>query len=160
MRTILSSPLTPSDVRAAVEGADLVVDATGSAAATHALARGAAAVGKALVAGALYRGGAVARVQRQGLAGDAAILSRRPSTGHPGIPPGDEQDEVVEPAVGCSAAVNNASPTSVLACAALIAQAAVDALTGRGELPDEVIEVYGALPGEPPFDRVGRVAGP
>ena len=45
---------------------------------------------------------------------------------------------------------------SVLGCAALIVQVAIDALTGRFEFNDEVTDVYRPI-GAPPFDRVGRV---
>ena len=41
---------------------------------------------------------------------------------------------------GCSAPANNAPPASVLACAPLIAQAAIDVLMERFEF-DEVIDV-------------------
>jgi hypothetical protein len=73
------------------------------------------------------------------------------------IPPGPEEDEQIEPAIGCSAPVNNAPPGSVLACAALIVQVAVDVLCGRLAMPDEATDVYRALDGEPPYDVVGRV---
>lgn len=73
------------------------------------------------------------------------------------IPPGDPADETAEPAVGCSSPVNNAPPVAVLACASLLAQVAVDHLTGGGSYPDDVVDVLGVLPGEPPFDVLGRV---
>ncbi len=76
---------------------------------------------------------------------------------YPLIPSGADEDDFVEPAIGCSAPVNNSAPSSVLACAASIAQSAVDVLTGRCELPDELIDVYRPLVGEPPFDQAGRL---
>ena len=64
--------------------------------------------------------------------------------------------EFATPALGCSAPVNNAPPASVMGCAALIAQVAIDVLTCRFEFDDEVTDVYRPL-AQAPFDRVGRV---
>ena len=50
-------------------------------------------------------------------------------------------------------------PASILACASLIAQVAIDVLMERFEFEDEVIDVYRSLP-ETPFDRVGRYRRP
>ena len=77
----------------------------------------------------------------------------------PIIPPGDSKVDVAEPDLGCSAPVNNAPPASVLACASLIAQAAIDVLMDRFEFEDEVIDAYRPLP-ETPFDHVGRYRRP
>lgn len=154
--TSTSSSLKPSHLADAVSGIDLVVDATGNAAATLALSSTAERAVVPLVAGALYRGGAIARIQRQGCPGDLLIRLQDSSPSHVRIPPGDAGD-VLDPTVGCSASVNNAPPASVTACAALISQAALDVLTGRLELADEVVDVYRTLPNEAPFDRLGRV---
>lgn len=150
-------PTKPSRLLEVIGDVDLVVDATGSVAATASLAATAAALGTPLVSGGLFRGGAVGRVQRQGTAGDVALTDRIGDDRYRPIPSGFDEDELVDPAIGCSAPVNNAPPGSVLACAALIAQVAVDALTGRLTYPDEVTDVYRALDGEPPFDELGRV---
>ena len=153
------SPIKPSVLAEIVEVVDLIVDATGNPAATQALSSIAERAAKPLIAGALYRGGAIGRVQRQGTPGDTLIRLQLVSPAHLRIPPGaNEADEVLDPVVGCSAPVNNAPPASVTACAALLAQAAVDVMTGRFELGDEVVDVYRTLAGEPPFDRLGRVA--
>ena len=64
--------------------------------------------------------------------------------------------EFATPALGCSAPVNNAPPSSVMGCAALIAQVVIDALTRRFEFGDEVIDIYRPL-AQARFDRVGRV---
>ena len=72
------------------------------------------------------------------------------------VPAGDDDADFVEPAVGCSSPINNAPPSAVTACAALIAQVTIDALLDRNYC-DEIIDVYRALPEEPPFDRVGRL---
>ena len=39
----------------------------------------------------------------------------------------------------------------------MIVQVAVDVLSGQCEYPDEVIDVYRAIP-DPPFNRLGRVS--
>ncbi len=70
------------------------------------------------------------------------------------IPAGEELESFE---AGCSSAVNNASPVAVAACAALAAEVAIDALTGRKLQSDDVIDVYRPL-SDPPFDRIGRVA--
>ena len=47
-------------------------------------------IGKRLVSGALYRGGFIARVRRQALAGDTPIHQRDDLTRYPEIPAGDD----------------------------------------------------------------------
>ncbi len=155
--TLATNPMSPEALGQAITDADLVVDATGGGAATQAICLSALAQDKAVVSGALFRGGAISRIRRQGTPGDTPILDRTPALGYPLIPFGDG-DDLIRPAVGCSGPVTNAPPTTVLAAAALIAETAIDALTGRLALPDEIIDVYRALPDEPPFDRIGRVA--
>jgi molybdopterin/thiamine biosynthesis adenylyltransferase len=155
VETVVEQPITPTRLRELIGDVDLVIDATGTEAVTGALSATAAAVAKPLVSGALYRGGAIARVRRQGMPGDVAFAERADSE-YRLIPTGGD-DELVEPAVGCSAAANNAPPASVIACAALVAQAAVDVLSGTCVLPDEMTDVYRALVGEAPYDVVGRV---
>lgn len=151
-----SSPLAPNGLTQAIAGSDLVVDATGVDASTLAICLCAHTQSTVLVSGALYRGGSVARIRRQGTPGDTPILERATTPGYLVIPPSTE-DHLIHPSVGCSGPVHNAPPSDVLAAAALIVQAAVDALTGRLLFPDEVIDVYRPLPDEPPFDRVGRL---
>ena len=111
------------------------------------------------VSGALLRGGFIGRVQRRALDTDAPISNRPKSSSYPPIPPGDAEFEIAEPDLGCSAPVNNAAPASVLACASLITQMAIDTLTERFEFDDEVIDVYRRLP-DAPFNRVGRYQRP
>ena len=151
-----SSPLAPNELTQAISGSDLVVDATGVDASTLAICLCAQTQSTALVSGALYRGGSVARVRRQGTPSDTPILDRTEASGYVLIPPGPE-NHLVHPTVGCSGPVHNAPPTAVLVAAALIAQTAVDVLTGRLHFPDEMIDVYRPLPDEPPFDHVGRL---
>jgi hypothetical protein len=43
--------------------------------------------------------------------------------------------------------------------AASVVHVTVDALTGRGDYPEEVIDIYRPI-GVPPFDRVGRLLCP
>ena len=150
------APVAPGRIRELISGADIVVDTTGNDAFVPALAMVAEELGKPLVSGALYRGGSVARVQRQVLAGDTPIHLREDGPQYPVIPGGDLHSEFATPALGCSAPVNNAPPASVMGCAALIAQVAIDALTRRFEFDDEVTDVYRPL-AQAPFDRVGRV---
>ena len=153
----LSPVRIPDEIRELVAHADIVVDTTGSEALTYSLAVVAESVNRPLVSGALYRGGYIGRVQRQALPGDTPVHLREDRSRYPLIPPGDETEEFAVPQLGCSAPVNNAPPSAVLACASLIVQVAVDALTGRYGFPDEVIDVYRAIP-DPPFDHIGRVS--
>ena len=154
-----SNPYGSQEIAHLVENADVVIDATGNDAFVHPVALVAEGLGKPLVSGALFRGGFIGRVQRKALDADTSILDRPESPDYPIVPPSDSTADFAEPDIGCSAPVNNAPPVSVLACASLIAQAAIDVLTERYELEDEVIDVYRPLP-EAPFDRVGRYQRP
>ena len=149
----------PTEIRNLIASADVVVDATGNDAFVPAVAQVAAELNKPLVSGALFRGGFIGRVQRQALETDRPIAARPPSDEYPVIPAGDPGVDLAEPDLGCSAPVNNAPPSSVLACASLISQAAIDVLTGRYEFDDEIIDVYRPL-AEPPFNRLGRFVRP
>lgn len=149
------NPRGPKEIAQLIDDADLVIDATGNDAFVSPIAQVAVGLGKPLVSGALYRGGFVGRVRRKALDTDAPIDERPDSADYPVIPVGDERVDLAEPALGCSAPVNNAPPASVLACASLIAQVAIDVLTERFEFEDEVIDVYRSLL-EAPFDYIGR----
>ena len=153
------APSTPSKISNYIANADIVVNATGNAAFTEALAMVAQETKRALVSGALYRGGFISKVQRQVLTSDTLICDREEGHRYPSIPPGQDDEDLIPPEIGCSAPVNNASPTNVLACASRITQVAIDALTGRFEFGDEVIDIYRPL-AEPPFDRIGQMSGP
>lgn len=154
---IRESPRTPAEIQRRIEHADGIVDATGDSAFTRSIAQIALAEGKPLISGALYRGGFVSRVRRQAQPDDTPIEQRLPSDRYPLIPRGESADDFVTPEIGCSAPVNNASPAVVSASSSLLAQSVIDVLTGRFEFADEIIEVYRALPGDPPFDRIGRL---
>ena len=154
-----ANPAGKTEIAQLVEDTDLVIDATGNDAFVYPVAQVAEELGKPFVSGALFRGGLIGRVQRKALSTDASINSRASSTSFPTIPPGDPGLEIAEPDLGCSAPVNNSAPASVLACASLITQVAIDALTERFEFDDEVIDVYRPLP-EAPFNLVGRYQRP
>ena len=148
-------PHSPKEIGERISNADIVVDTTGNEALVKSLAMLMKESGQPLVSGALYRGGYIGRVQRQALATDTPIHQRDDLARYPVIPAGTDGDDFALPQVGCSAPVNNAPPSAVTACAALITQAAIDVLTARFEFPDEVIDVYRGIP-EPLFEHVGR----
>ena len=154
-----TNPYGSLEIAQFIEDADVVIDSTGNDSFVHPVALVAEGLGKPLVSGALFRGGFVGRVQRKALDTDASITSRPDPPIYPVIPAGEPGRDLTESDLGCSAPVNNAPPASVLACASLIAQAAIDVLTERFELQDEVIDVYRRLP-EAPFNRVGRYGRP
>jgi molybdopterin/thiamine biosynthesis adenylyltransferase len=148
------SPWDPDRIRSLLEGADLVVDASGFSSFANLLSVVCSEHSVPLLSVALYRGGGIARVRRQANPSDTPISARAGDGRFPVIPPGEEP-LVFEP--GCSAPVNNASPIAVASLAALAAEIAVDYLTGRNLFSDEIIEVHRPLP-EAPFDRLGRLA--
>ena len=152
----LEGPRTRREIQERILPADIVVDTTGNEALVRSLAIVAEENGKRLVTGALYRGGFIARVRRQAVAGDTPIHLRDDLTRYPLMPAGAEGEDFASAQLGCSAPVNNAPPSAVSACASLITQVAIDVLTERSEFADEVIDVYRAIP-EPPFNRIGRV---
>ena len=133
-----------------------MIDTTGGDAATHAICLTALAENVPVVSGALYRGGAIARVRRQGTPGDTPILDRTPLLGYTRIPPGANED-VIQPAIGCSGPIHNAPPATVLSGAALISEVALDTLTCRLDYPEEIIDIYRVLPNKPPLNRLGRL---
>jgi hypothetical protein len=102
---------------------------------------------------ALYRSGAIARVQRQ-FKGDVFLLERENPASYPVIPT-DPVAEVSALEPGCSSPVNEAPARAVTACAALACEIVIDGLSDR-LMPDEVTEVFKPL-SEPPFDRIGRL---
>lgn len=149
---------TPQDIRRRIQDADLIIDASGDAILKTTLVEIATQDNMPLVSGSLFLGGAVSRVQRQVHFTDTPILDREEHT-YPLIPAGNPGEEFIIPEAGCSAPVNNAPPTSALACAARIAQVAIDALTSRFQYGDEIIDVYRPI-GSHPFDRVGQLSTP
>lgn len=154
------APSDPQGIRQRIRNSDIAIDATGNGAFTNSLGFIAHKMEKPVVSGALYRGGAVARVRRHALPSDEPIYLREESHRYPVIPEGSGEEEFSSPETGCSAPVNNAPPASVAACASLIAQVAIDALTKRFEYEDEVVDVYFRLDdlGERPFNRIGRIS--
>lgn len=148
------SPWDPDRIRSLLEGADLVIDATGFSSFAKLLSVVCSEHSLPLLSAALYRGGGIARVRRQANPSDTPISARAGGGRYPVIPPGEEP-LAFEP--GCSAPVNNASPIAVAALASLAAEIAVDSLTGRNLFGDEIIEVHRPL-ADAPFDNVGRLA--
>ncbi|HEY9312457.1 ThiF family adenylyltransferase [Williamsia sp.] len=148
-------PYDPVGLIEAIDGVDLVIDCTGVLPMTAALAETCRRRGVALVAGALFHHGALARVQRQAV-GDTPIAARSTDTRYHSLPP---DDQAIGSAgfleLGCTAPVNNAPPLAVLTTAADIAFAAVDLLTERRERPDERITVLRTM--DPPFHRTGAM---
>jgi hypothetical protein len=138
--------LDPSDAMGLVNAFDLVVDCSGVAAVTAALSVACGEEKVPFLTGALYRGGSVTRVRRQAIS-DPRLTARADMDAYTPIPKGKDGDprEATSLELGCSAPVHNASPVAVLRAASLVALAAIDELTERRELPDEIIEVLSPL---------------
>lgn len=154
VRPIEGSTWNPDEIAILIEGNDLVVDATGFTSFANLLSVICGERAMPLISAALYRGGAVGRVRRQALPSDTPILDRAGKEGYPMIPQGDEPVSY-EP--GCSAPVNNASPTAVASVASLAGHVVIDILTSSNLYPDEIIDVYRPLEISP-FDQLGRIA--
>lgn len=148
-------PYNPDALAAAVTDANLVLDCTGNFSVSAALAEICSRTGVDLISGALFHQGALIRVQRQAT-GDTLIAARRGNPNYTALPPTDPTSP--DPGfleLGCTAPVNNASPTAVAAAAAEISEAAIDLLTGRNQRADEALVVL--RPMAPPFDKLGTV---
>jgi proteasome lid subunit RPN8/RPN11 len=145
----------PSHLGDILNSADVTIDATGHAGFAELLGRVAHDAGRALISAALFRGGAIARIRRQALSDDTPISLRRHLDRYPEITPLDDETEYVGTEIGCLAFVHNAPPVAVSHAATLASEVAIDLLVGRYEHADELIEIL--RPGEPPFDRVGRL---
>jgi hypothetical protein len=143
------------ELAAAIDAADITLDATGNAGFADQLSVICRRQNRPLISVALYRGGAVGRICRQATPDDTPICERDVGNDprYPLIPPGDAPASL-EP--GCSAPVNNAPPSTVAAVAAQAAEVAIDTLTGKFNHGDELIEVYRPLE-IAPFDRIGTV---
>lgn len=146
-------PYDPSGLTSSISGLDLIIDCTGTLPFTAALAEICRRTSTPLITGALFHQGAIARVQRQA-DGDTPLAARHSDPTYNNLPPEDPREPnagFLE--LGCTAPVNNAPPTAVLATAADIAHAAVDFLTGRRNRADERILVF--QPMSAPFDATG-----
>ena len=152
-----ASPSGPEAIGKCLEHCDAAVDATGHWPFQQLIPQVADASGVPLVSGALYRGGAVARVCRQA-PGDPRLWERSSAQGHLEIPAGREEDEY-RLETGCASPVSNAPPSSVLALAATISQVTCDLLTARMTYPAEITDVYRTLDAQP-FDRIARLTWP
>lgn len=147
-------PYDPVELIQTIEGVDLVIDCTGVMPLTAAIADTCRRRGVALITGALFHHGALARVQRQA-EGDTPIAARTTDPHYHPLPPHDQAATAGFLELGCTAPVNNAPPVAVLTAASDIAGAAIDLLTGRSERPDERITVL--RPMSAPFDRPGTL---
>ena len=137
---------------------DLVIDCTGRFSVTAALAEMCRRAHTPLISGALFHQGALARVQRQA-AGDTTLAARTTDDRYLPLPPETpSQHDSGFLELGCTAPVNNAPPTAVVATAADIAHAAVDLLTGRRNRADERVIVFRPL--DAPFHRTGTLDSP
>lgn len=148
-------PDNPSQLASNIEGFHLVIDCTGTLPFTAAVAEVCRRTGTPLITGALFHQGAISRVQRQA-DGDTLIAARPSDPTYSNLPPEDPREPnagFLE--LGCTAPVNNAPPTAVLATAADIALAAVDFLTGRRDRADERILVFQPMAAAAPFDATG-----
>lgn len=152
-------PYDPAGLASHVRGHDLVIDCTGIAPMTSALAHVCADEGIPLVSGAIYHRGALVRIRRQ--TAQEVPLGQRPANARYVALPPDPGDPGVAGflELGCTAPVHNAPPAAVLRAAADLAASAIDVLTGRTQLPDEIITVLSPLP-DSPFDVLGPVACP
>lgn len=146
----------PDDLKDRISGHDLVVEAVGQATFTELLSRVCRGQRVPFVSAALYRGGRLTRVRRQA-GDDTPVAARSGHSAYRPIPPDPDQvDAYVGVEVGCSAPISNAPPVAVLRSSGLATQVAIDWLTERRDLPDELVEVIEPI--EPPFDRRGLIA--
>lgn len=132
---------------------DIVVDATGLAAFTEQLSLISEKHRISLVSAALYRGGAVGRIRRQGDKSDIQIYKRIYQPKQFPIIHRTSED-IVGIEIGCSDPVINASPVAVVAIASLAVRLIIDLLSNRDEFREECIQVLRELE-EPPFNSIG-----
>ena len=137
-----------------ITGADLCVDATGLTPFAELLSRVASQQHIPMITVALYRGGRVIRVRRQG-PGDHPIVFRHGHWRYPAIPASiDRTVDFVGAETGCAAPIHNSPPAAVTTAASLASLVAIDFLCGRDLYEDETIDVLEPI--EVPLDRVGR----
>lgn len=137
-----------------ITGADLCVEATGLTPFAELLSRIASMRRVPMVTVALYRGGQIARVRRQG-PDDHPIVYRTGHWQYPAIPAGvDRSADFLGAETGCAAPIHNAPPAPVISASSLAALVTIDFLSGRMIYPDEAIDVLEPI--EAPFDKVGR----
>lgn len=137
-----------------INGADLCVDATGLTPFAELLSRIASIQGIPMVTVALYRGGRIARVRRQG-PDDHPIVYRTQDWRYPAIPASNDRSaDFVGAETGCAAPIHNAPPSAVTSAASLATLVVIDFLSGRMTYPDETIDVLEPI--EEPFGKLGR----
>jgi hypothetical protein len=154
VETILAYPWHPDEIKDRVQGADVVLEATGLSSLASHLSTITEGLGLPFVSVALYRGGKIARVRRQMPGLDFPIYRRRSIDKYPVVPPAD--DEVLGLEAGCSAPIVNASPVCVVAAATMAVRIAVDILTDRARAEEELIQIFDPLDA-PPFDKLGLI---
>jgi hypothetical protein len=137
-----------------ITDADLCIDATGLTPFAELLSRVAAQHEVPMLSVALYRGGRIIRVRRQG-PHDHPIVHRTGHWRYPSIPTGaDRTADYLGAETGCAAPIHNAPPAAVTLAASLAVIVAIDFLTGRMTHPDEVIDTLEPI--DAPFDKIGR----
>lgn len=144
----------PGEIKELLQGADIVLEATGLSSFAAHLSTITEEVALPCVSVALYRGGKIARTRRQMPGRDCPIYRRKEVEKYPIIPPGD--DEVLGLEAGCSDPIINASPASVAGAATIAVRVAVDILAERVGLEEEFIQVYEPLDAAP-FDKLGFI---
>jgi ThiF family len=152
---IPACPWHPDEIKNEVQGADVVLEATGLSSFAGHLSSITEELGLPFVSVALYRGGKIARVRRQLPGRDFPIYGRRAVEKYPVVPPGD--DEVLGLEAGCSAPIINASPARVVAAATIAVRIAVDILAERAGPEEDFIQIYEPLDARP-FDKLGFIA--
>jgi len=155
VETNAALPWHPEELKELLQGADVVLEATGLSSFASHLSTITEEVSVPFVSVGLYRGGKIARIRRQMPGRDFPIYRRRGVGKYPIIPPGE--DEVLGLEVGCSDPIINASPVSVVSAATVAVRVAVHILAERVGLEEELIQVFEPLD-LAPFDKTGVIS--
>jgi proteasome lid subunit RPN8/RPN11 len=154
VEVVLESSWDLDRVAELITGVDLCVDATGLTPFAELLSRIASTQEVPMITVALYRGGRIARIRRQG-PDDHPIVYRTSHWRYPAIPASNDRSaDFVGAETGCAAPIHNAPPSAVTSAASLAALLTIDFLSGRMSYPDETIDVLEPI--EEPFDKLGR----
>jgi len=155
VETNAALPWHPEELKELLQGADVVLEATGLSSFASHLSTITEEVSVPFVSVALYRGGKIARIRRQMPGRDFPIYRRKGVGKYPIIPPGE--DEVLGLEVGCSDPIINASPVSVVSAATVAVRVAVHILAEHVGLEEELIQVFEPLD-LAPFDKTGVIS--
>lgn len=156
--TTIDRYITAADAVDLIDRHDLVVDATGSSRAAGKLEHVARQVGEEWIKVALYRGGAVIRLDRFG-PGTSRRSRRLPPVAALDGPHG-------APEAGCGDPVSPTPPVAVELAASLTCEYAIDTLLRdrrSRHYPDSLVEVRaptGPVGDDDPYAQVGRVKEP